>query len=59
MGAQQMLRGIVSIVGPVGATLVFDKLGHGVPFLVAAVVVAFAGRLAFREEPDQPVAATA
>jgi len=59
MGAQQTLRGIASIVGPVGATLVFDKLGHGVPFLVAAVVVAVAGRLAFRERPDEPVAATA
>ncbi|HMG17799.1 MAG TPA: MFS transporter [Gemmatimonadales bacterium] len=59
MGAQQALRGIVSIVGPVGATLVFDKLGHGVPFLIAAGVVAVAGRLAFRERPDQPVAATA
>ena len=59
MGAQQTLRGIASIVGPVGATLVFDKLGHGVPFLIAAVVVAVAGRLAFRERPDEPVAATA
>ena len=59
MGAQQALRGIVSIVGPVGATLVFDKLGHGVPFLIAAGVVAVAGRLAFRERPDEPVAATA
>lgn len=59
MGAQQTLRGIVSIVGPVGATLVFDKLGHGVPFLIAAAVVAVAGRMAFRERPDQPVAATA
>jgi hypothetical protein len=38
---------------------VFDKLGHGVPFLIAAVVVAVAGRMAFRERPDQPVAATA
>jgi len=58
MGAQQTLRGIASIVGPVGATLVFDKLGHGVPFLMAAVVVAVAGRLAFRERPHE-VAATA
>lgn len=59
MGAQQTLRGIASIVGPVGATLVFDKLGHGVPFLIAAAVVAVAGRMAFRERPDEPVAATA
>jgi len=59
MGAQQTLRGIASIVGPVGATLAFDKLGHGVPFLIAALVVAVAGRMAFRERPDEPVAATA
>jgi MFS family permease len=59
MGAQQTLRGIASIVGPVGATFAFDALGHGVPFLIAAAVVAVAGRLAFRERPDEPVAATA
>ena len=59
MGAQQTLRGIMSIVGPVGATLVFDKLGHGVPFMIAAGVVAVAARMAFREQPDEPVAATA
>jgi len=59
MGAQQTLRGIASIVGPVGATFAFDALGHGVPFLIAAGVVAVAGRMAFRERPDEPVAATA
>src|SRR5438128_6687768 len=35
MGAQQTFRGIVSIVGPIGATVVFATLGHGVPFLLA------------------------
>ncbi len=59
MGAQQTLRGIASIVGPVGATFAFDQFGHGVPFLIAALVVAVAGRMAFRERPDEPVAATA
>jgi MFS family permease len=59
MGAQQTLRGIASIVGPVGATFAFDALGHGVPFLIAAGVVAVAGRMAFRERPDETVAATA
>ena len=58
MGAQQTLRGIASIVGPVGATFVFDKFGHGVPFLIAAAVVAVAGKMAFREQPHDPVAAT-
>jgi MFS family permease len=49
MGAQQTFRGVMSIVGPVGATLAFDKLGHGVPFFIAAGVVAVAGLLAARE----------
>src|SRR3989454_3057821 len=59
MGAQQTFRGIVSIVGPVGATLAFEGLGHGVPFLLAAAIVAVAGLLAFRERREAPVAATA
>jgi MFS family permease len=58
MGAQQTLRGIASIAGPVGATFVFDRFGHGVPFVIAALVVAIAGGLAFRERPQDPVAAT-
>ena len=53
MGAQQTFRGITAIVGPVGATLTFDALGHGVPFLMAAAIVMVAGVLAFRE-PHQP-----
>ncbi|MGH7569352.1 MAG: MFS transporter [Gemmatimonadales bacterium] len=58
MGAQQTFRGIMSILGPVGATIVFDKLGHGVPFSMAAVIVAVAGLLAFREPRERPAAAT-
>jgi multidrug resistance protein len=58
MGAQQTFRGIMSIVGPVGATLAFASLGHGVPFLLAAVVVAVAGVLAMREPRDRTVQAT-
>jgi multidrug resistance protein len=57
MGAQQTFRGIVSIVGPIGATVSFATLGHGVPFLLAAGVVGIAGVLAFREHPDEPVVA--
>lgn len=59
MGAQQTFRGIVSIVGPIGATVSFAALGHGVPFLLAAGIVGVAGVLAFRERPHEPVAATA
>ena len=58
MGAQQTFRGIVSIVGPVVATVAFAGLGHGVPLLLAASIVALAAVLAFRERPHQ-VAATA
>jgi MFS family permease len=59
MGAQQTFRGITSIIGPVGATLVFDKLGHGLPFLCAAAIVSVALVLSFRERREEPVAATA
>lgn len=58
MGAQQTFRGIMSIIGPVGGTLVFAALGHGVPFLMAAGIVGFAGVLAARERRAEPVAAT-
>jgi multidrug resistance protein len=58
MGAQQTFRGLMSIIGPVGATLVFDWLGHGVPFLMAAAIVGFAGVLAARERRAAPMAAT-
>jgi MFS family permease len=58
MGAQQTFRGITSVVGPVGATLMFDGLGHGVPFLTAAAVVSVAGVLAAREPHSRPAAAT-
>ena len=59
MGAQQTFRGIMAIIGPVGATVVFDKLGHGIPFLCAAAIVSVALVLAFRENREEPVAATA
>lgn len=62
MGAQQTFRGIMSIVGPVGATVTFAALGHGVPFLLAAAIVSVAAVLAFRERrepPPEPVAVTA
>lgn len=49
LGAQQTLRGIMSIIGPIGATLAYATLGHGVPFVLAAITVAVAGVLAARE----------
>lgn len=59
MGAQQTFRGIMSIIGPVGATLSFAAWGHGVPFLLAAAIVGIAGVLAFRERRDEAIAASA
>ena len=58
MGAQQTFRGMMSIVGPSGATVAFHTLGHGVPFVLAALVVAVAGMLAMREPRDRAVQAT-
>jgi multidrug resistance protein len=42
MGVQQTFRGIMAIVGPIGATLVYETLGHGVPFWIAAGTMAVA-----------------
>jgi hypothetical protein len=48
----------MSILGPVGATLAFDKLGHGVPFLMAAAIVSVASLLVARETRAEPVPAS-
>lgn len=58
MGAQQTFRGIMSIIGPIGATVAFDKLGHHVPFYAAAAVMAVAWSLAAREPHPHPAAAS-
>jgi MFS family permease len=59
MGVQQTFRGIMSIIGPIGATFVYQAFGHGVPFWIAAVVVAVALALSWRIEHQAPVPATA
>jgi MFS family permease len=46
MGAQQTLRGVMAIVGPIGATLAFQHLGPGSPFLLSAAFVALAALVA-------------
>lgn len=58
LGAQQTLRGIMSIIGPIGATAVYASLGHGVPFFMAAGTVVVAGLLAVREPHEAPAPAT-
>ncbi|HYK83296.1 MAG TPA: MFS transporter [Gemmatimonadales bacterium] len=59
MGVQQTFRGIMAIVGPTGATVIYQTLGHGVPFLVAAAIVAGALALSWRVRQGEPVAAGA
>jgi multidrug resistance protein len=58
MGAQQTLRGIVSIIGPIGATAVYQAFGHWIPFVGSAVVLAVALLLVNREHQQAPVPAT-
>src|SRR6266699_5786290 len=47
MGAQQTFRGIMAIVGPIGASYAYQYLGPGVPFFIAAGVVGIAAVLAW------------
>ncbi len=58
MGVQQTFRGIMAIIGPIGATLAYQALGHGVPFWIAAAIVAIALMLASQVR-HAPVAASA
>lgn len=55
MGVQQTFRGIMSIIGPIGATAVYQVFGHGVPFWIAAVIVAVALALSWRVQQGTPV----
>jgi MFS family permease len=59
MGVQQAFRGIVAIIGPIGATLVYQALGHGVPFWIAAAIVAVALMLSSQVRHEAPVPAAA
>jgi MFS family permease len=59
MGVQQTFRGIMSIIGPIGATVVYQVFGHGVPFWIAALIVAVALGLSWRVRHHAPIPATA
>jgi multidrug resistance protein len=59
MGAQQTLRGLMAIVGPIGATLAFQHLGPGAPFFLAAGVVAIAALVAWRVRDERAAPAPA
>ncbi len=54
MGAQQTFRGIMAIVGPIGATYAYQYLGAGIPFFIAAAVVAIAAVLAWQVQELEP-----
>ena len=55
MGVQQTFRGIMAIIGPIGATTVYQVFGHGVPFWIAAAIVAVVLGLSWRVRHDTPV----
>ena len=60
MGAQQTFRGIMAIVGPIGASYAYQYLGAGVPFFGAAGIVGIAAVLAWQvreERARAPIAA--
>ena len=59
MGAQQTLRGVMAIAGPIGATLAFEHLGPRAPFFLAAGVVAVAALVAWHVRDDRAAAAPA
>jgi predicted MFS family arabinose efflux permease len=59
MGAQQTLRGVMAIVGPIGATLAFQHLGPSAPFYMAASVVAVAALVAWRVRDERAAPAPA
>jgi hypothetical protein len=56
MRAQQTLRGRMAMVAPIGATLAFQHLGPGVPFLLSAGVAGVAAVVAWhlRDERALP-----
>jgi MFS family permease len=50
MGVAQTFAGISRVAAPLMATVLYQRLGHGVPFYVAAGIVALVSLLAFRVE---------
>ncbi len=48
MGVAQTFAGLSRVIAPLVATWAFGALSHGAPFLVAGVIVAGVGVLAFQ-----------
>jgi MFS family permease len=57
MGVQHAFGGVARVAGPIWATPVFQVLGPGVPFWIAAAIMAFVGLLAFQVPHRRQVAA--
>ena len=50
MGVAQTFAGLARVVAPLLATTLFQRLGHGWPYYVAAICVALVGIMAFQVE---------
>ena len=50
MGVAQTFAGLARVMAPILATVAFQRLGHGSPFLIAAGYVALVGIMAFQVE---------
>jgi MFS family permease len=48
MGTAQTYAGFSRVLAPIGATMAFQRLGHGSPFWIAAVLVGVMGVWVFR-----------
>lgn len=57
MGVAQTFAGLARVIAPLIATVAYQRIGIGSPFLVAGAIVAFVGVLAFRM--PRPVARAA
>lgn len=56
MGTAQTYAGMSRVVAPLGATILFQRLGHGTPFVAAALLMVLIGLATFRsKEPAATV----
>jgi len=57
MGVAQTFAGLARVIAPLLATMVFQRLGHAMPFYAAGAVIALAGVLALQIPRESRVAA--
>jgi len=57
MGVAQTFAGLARVIAPLLATMVFQRLGHAMPFYAAGAVIAIAGVLALQIPRESRVAA--